>query len=986
MDGMFPKRSKPNPILSISQDSCQNLALAIHELVAMQTYSITPNQEALAQMASHIWDIATTSHARPLVILPTAGPNISLRLALDASRTPTSTILPEVHSLADWLLLAPDVFQLPQAQSNTERVLQTYASIDTHPALREWFTADGEGGAWALATAIVNACDLLSQSMVPQLAWDLDALDLEHGLGQAQAKLNEAIQQAYPKLAQDLVTKESAVLFAFWRYLSSVRDPVVHQHLALASHLHQWKIAPQTRRPLIWIETVEEHEAQVAAQQEFLKRCEAYIPVHRFTMDWTQVGLWFEAIDSDHPQSLKAQLIINQTALESKPITCLSAKRFEDLAWQATQCIERHLLAGRTQIALVAQDRLLARRTRALLSRLGAGLSIEDETGWKLSTTRAAAALHAWLELIRCPPQGPSATNLLEFLKNPFLDLTELLEITFEEMSVLLSELENMFLLKQASSSWVSFYLAIEAGASPEFDPRLHTLLQTIRQRVQIWQGRDMQNPYCVKALVQLEDDLSLFGMRAQLEKDAAGLQLLAMLQKLRIEQRQLPTLQMPISEWILLLKTKMEDEVYRELGSDASARVTILPLSATRLRRFDAVVMVGCDERQLPTYTEAPLFFSETLCQTLGGTNIAWQYRQQARDLSQLLASYPSIDLLWQSEGSSGEPLRASPWIVRLQALVPRLKTNEMTSPLRFASAMPIPMSNAKRLAGLPMPTRMSPSAYRALRSCPYQYYVRSLLGLRKHKELDDEVDASMIGQTVHQILRNFFQELKSTEARDPKILSDLQFRKDWMITHLNHASEQGFSRLLEGDQRVLGHLRDWQKQIPSFVQWQLERESEGWQFHDAERKLGFEFTFWDDHQHLHQIRIEGYADRIDIKPNGLSLAILDYKHQTREKVEGRSEQLLDDPQLLLYAKALSTEGSVDQLDWVALKMNPKKKIASERSIAIADIPQAMVQLDKQLQNDLGAIWSGDAMHAFAPESTCRYCEARGICRKGMW
>ncbi len=974
----------PNPILSISHDSCQNLALVLSEPVVMQTYSISPNQDALRQIAQQIWAIAVASNARPLVILPTAGPNLSLRLAFENNRPSQHLLLPEVHSLADWLALAPDGLRLPQPQSNTERVLQTYASIQTHPNLRAWFTAEGEGGAWSLANAIVSACDLLSQSVVPQLAWSNDHLGLEEGIERVQMKLTQAIADAYPRLAQELVTKESAVLLAFWRYLSSVRDPVITQHLALTSHLQQWQMNPQTRRPLIWIETIEENEAQARAHQAFLDRCEVLIPVHRFVMDWTEVGLWSETMEID--VSHDEQLHTNRAALNTKQITCLSAKRFEDLAWEATHRIERHLHAGRTQIALVAQDRLLARRTRALLARLGPGLSIEDETGWKLSTTRAAAALHAWLELLRCPPQGPSAIALLEFLKNPFIDISGLLNITPDEIALLISELENILLLKQARASWISFYLAIEAGASPEFDPRLHRLLQAIRERVSVWQNHEAQNLPCAKALAQLQDDLSYFGMRHQFEQDAAGLQLLAMLAKLRLEQGKLPTLRMPLAEWILFLKTRMEEEVYREQASDVSARVTILPLSATRLRRFDAVIVVGCDERQLPSYGETPLFFSESLSQTLGGSDIARQYRQQARDLSQLFASYSYIDLLWQSEGASGEPLRASPWIVRLQEHLPQLATRESSRFARSALVRPMTMSQASRLDGLPMPTRMSPSAYRALRACPYQYYVRSLLGLRKRKDLDEELDASVIGQTLHQILRNFFQELKSTEARDAQIVNDVEFRKAWMITHLMRASEQGFSRLLEGDQRVLGHLRDWQKQIPSFVEWQLERESHGWRFHDAERKLGFEFNFSDEHGQFHQIRIEGYTDRIDVKPNTSSLAILDYKHQSREKVLERGTQLMDDPQLLLYAKALSTQGPIDQLDWVSLKMNLKKKGADQRSIGITEIPLAMRQLDAQLQNDLGSVWSGAAMRAFAPESTCRYCDARGICRKGMW
>lgn len=984
MDEIAHQRAIPNPILSISHDSCQNLAPALSEPVAMQTHLIIPNHDALTQMAQNIWAIAAASNERPLVILPTAGPNLSLRLALEANRASNTMPLPEVHSLADWLALAPNGLHLPMPQSHTERILQTYATMQTHPNLRAWFTAEGEGGAWSLASAIVSACDLLSQSVLPQLAWNIEQLDLEQGIEQVQSKLTQAITEAYPRLAQELVTKESAVLLAYWRYLSSERDPIMTQHLALVSHLHQWKMNPETRRPLIWIETIEENESQARSDEGFLGHCEAFIPVHRFVMDWNSIGLWPETMDTH--ASKDEQLQINRSALLEKHMTCLSAKRFEDLAWEATRCIESHLLAGRTQIALVAQDRLLARRTRALLARFGSGLSIEDETGWKLSTTRAAAALHAWLELLRSPPQGPSANTLLEFLKNPFLDISQLLETTPNEIAVLISELEGMLLIKQARASWVSFYLAIEAGASSEYDPRLHRLLQSIRERVSLWQGREMQNLLCARALEQLQDDLSHFGMRDQFERDAAGLQLLAMLDKLGLEQSRLPSLRMPLAEWVIFLKTRMEEEVYREQGSDALARVTILPLSATRLRRFDAIVMVGCDERQLPSYSETPLFFSETLCQTLGGTDMAWQYRQQARDLSQLLASYSYIDLLWQSEGASGEPLRASPWIMRLQANLPQLATREANRFARSAEARPIEMSQATRLDGLPMPTRMSPSAYRALRACPYQYYVRSLLGLRKRKDLDEALDASMLGQTLHQILRNFFQELKSTEARDAKRMSDLEFRKDWMITHLMHASEQGFSRLLEGDQRIVGQLRDWQKQIPSFVEWQLERESQGWRFHDAERKLGFEFNFSDEHGQFHQIRIEGYADRIDQQPNTSLLSILDYKNQSREKVMERSAQLMDDPQLLLYAEALSAQGPIDQLDWVALKMNLKKKDASKRSVTIAEIPLAMQQLHAQLQSDLGSVWSGGAMRAFAPESTCRYCDARGICRKGMW
>jgi ATP-dependent helicase/nuclease subunit B len=71
---------------------------------------------------------------------------------------------------------------------------------------------------------------------------------------------------------------------------------------------------------------------------------------------------------------------------------------------------------GKKQIAIIPQDRMVARRVRALLER--ADIAVSDETGWKLSTTRAAAVLAAWLELVASNAQ---TIALLDFLKSPFL-------------------------------------------------------------------------------------------------------------------------------------------------------------------------------------------------------------------------------------------------------------------------------------------------------------------------------------------------------------------------------------------------------------------------------------------------------------------------------------------------------------------------------------------------------------------------------------
>ena len=200
----------------------------------------------------------------------------------------------------------------------------------------------------------------------------------------------------------------------------------------------------------------------------------------------------------------------------------------------------------------------------------------------------------------------------------------------------------------------------------------------------------------------------------------------------------------------------------------------------------------------------------------------------------------------------------------------------------------------------------------------------------------------------------------------------------------------------MIEGDARVMGSLRDWQKQIPSFIDWQLQREQAGWQYFDGELKVGFDLPFTDTQGNFRTIRIEGYADRFDVHAHDGQLAsVIDYKNQRFERVKQRAEHLLDDPQLLMYARAANEEQEsykligrqVKQAEWVALKADLSKgEQKAARSQEVLEMPEMMVQFSVQITQDVESLWSKKPMHAFAPDGVCQYCEARGICRKGVW
>ena len=173
-----------------------------------------------------------------------------------------------------------------------------------------------------------------------------------------------------------------------------------------------------------------------------------------------------------------------------------------------------------------------------------------------------------------------------------------------------MAQLEDILIASQAKSGWETFYMAIERanayaatlGAVP--NEALLKILQFVRERHYAWQELDLR---CSSAYVLLQQNLQDTGMGSALEKDAAGKQLLEVINTFDLRSSDYQDLVMRLPEWISLIKSVLEEASYEEAGKEAVATLSILPLSSTRLRQFDAVVVVGCDEQQLPAFSEPP-------------------------------------------------------------------------------------------------------------------------------------------------------------------------------------------------------------------------------------------------------------------------------------------------------------------------------------------------------------------------------------------
>jgi ATP-dependent helicase/nuclease subunit B len=426
--------------------------------------------------------------------------------------------------------------------------------------------------------------------------------------------------------------------------------------------------------------------------------------------------------------------------------------------------------------------------------------------------------------------------------------------------------------------------------------------------------------------------------------------------------------------EWLSLLGSMLEDASYIESNPRQSASVTILPLSATRLRRFDAWVMVGCDDTQLPSLSDSPMFLSAQLRKLLGCKTQEAEFTQQAMDLSQLMTSHPHWRMIWQSVGATGEPRQPSPWLQRLYVNHTDFLKDKLETLLSPYDANPIHQPKPTLPDDFVKSASISPSAYRALRECPYRYYVTRLLGLRERSGLDAEVDLSLVGKTLHAALYDFYHGLKTQALETDNVYERTKLLKQ----RLYAISHKHFKPLLEVDGRWLAAWIEWETLIPSWIDWHIQREQSGWVFHDGEKQVGFDLQ-----TRFGEIRVSGFADRLDIHPQE-GVEVIDYKFSSKTSITKKKNNLQDDPQLVIYAKAVNGHDMVDRhsttsASWISVK-------EGEARVEVDDLQDQMNELPAQMIADIESLWGGAPMAASAPDSICQYCQARGICRKGMW
>ena len=894
------------------------------ESMTPTTRHIPPGPGFWPQVAQHLVDDAGTMTAHPdlssaLVLVPAWHHAALLRRAL-ADRLGPSFIPPRIRTLASWLSQYPPEAGAQGTASSGERLMSLYASLRELPWLKKLFAARRNTDLMPLAQTLLAICDELTAALLPAALAQPETIE---------DRWHAALSQLSPRAAA-LLSDEARLVWNIWLAERDARDPGIRLHAAMQ------RAASAATLPLYWCAPAPAN----ALEESFLNAYALRQSVHLMILDWSQSispavynAAWPELMDDAMQTSAAFGPL--ETPIG---ISLYEAAGMEDEAQRAAQTIIDWLNNGKRRIALIPQDRVVARRVRALLER--AQVVVSDETGWKLSTTRVAAVLHAWLALAA---SGGEVATLLDFLKSPFLFDDD------QRAAQQRADIEQALLAGGISAGWSLMLTALAPF------PQTIPLIEAIAREVQRCSGR--------KTLIEWADaTLGAFdalGMASAMAEDMAGAQIIALLDQIRLEGEQLEE-RFSLAEWRALVDLQMEQTVFVAPRSDQ--RVMMVPLNGTSLREFDAAIVLGADSDHLPSRPAETLFFANVVRRELGLATRESRQRQQLRELTALLISCPEVVLSWQG-WRSGETNTPSPWLQRLELVLdstgcPKLPAHSPRLTQKMLNAAPalMPRPTAPAL----MPERLSASGYNSLVVCPYQFFASRMLRLSAADELSELPQKRDYGEWLHQILKQYHDTVREQGV-------PVEQREVCMAS----VSDAVFSDILQKNLAALGYQSRWGKIMNAYVAWANTHEAEGWQFGFGEQ--------WQERLLSWQggsIKLVGQIDRIDVREDGERL-VLDYKSSKKDKLNNRLKTLED-----------------HQLPFYGLLLDPPPAAAAY--VAIDDEKPALAKADNYatwrdgLQSQIIANWQamseGASLPASGTQKNCDWCDARGLCRKGAW
>jgi ATP-dependent helicase/nuclease subunit B len=632
---------------------------------------------------------------------------------------------------------------------------------------------------------------------------------------------------------------------------------------------------------------------------------------------------------------------------------------FEEEAEAAAAQVLEHLRLGERPVVLIAQDRLLVRRVRALLER--AATVLLDETGWTLSTTRAAAQLMSLLLVAR---GGATADQLFDWLKGGTR--------WQREAPAAVAAIEAA---SRKHGAWRMHAIAAlrlgDAAAAGVRDEVL-AVLEPLRARAPQPLGDWLQS---------VARALDRAGVLASLRADAAGATVLAVtgidggaadssLGRLAADADPIS-----LSEFTQWVDEALEGATFRPQADvdDRGATglegidVVITPLARAMLRPFAAAVLPGADDARLGRFAADDSLLLRSTRDLLGIARPEARVDAELLAFAQLLA-LPQVTLLHRRADGT-EPLAPSPFVERLALAL--AESNDRLCPWRDPSLLrrlaAAPTRRAAASAPSRVPLRLSATSFEDLRACPYRFFARRMLGLAEDEELDGDLGKRDYGAWLHRVLHEFHER---RQAQSAGLADDAA------------ALRAAAAAVLAADGFDAAEFLPWSASfeafVPRYASWLRRREARGARWTRGEAEFSVRLP------DLEGTELHGRLDRIDkvIEAGTETLELIDYKTGSESRLIEQVREPLEDTQLAFYA---SLVGAADarplKATYLALEARPELA-----EIEHKDVAASAAALVAGIAIDLRRLRGGAGLMPLGEGEACRYCEARGLCRRDHW
>lgn len=678
--------------------------------------------------------------------------------------------------------------------------------------------------------------------------------------------------------------------------------------------------------------------------------------------------------DPEENLKLRAEAFAQQHAdpVSERLRTCAADSPEQEAQAIALQ-VRLWLLDGMQSIAIISEDRLLARRVRALLE--SSQIELEDAGGWALSTTSAAAVLERWLETLE---EDFACGPLLDVLKSPFISFDDreahIIQVRHLEQDIILHE--NISRGLERYRHHLDRRSERLPGWSQPMRHSIHRMLNRVEHAASEMLPLLHGNHPASEFLQSLETGIRELGLLEALEQDSAGQRLLEALQELK-QAASLFDIPLGWLEFRNWLGRHLETSVFHSASTPGCVR--LLTLEQSQLQKFDAAVIAGCSSDKLPAPPSVSAFFNQRVRSELGLDTWSDTLSLKLHHFCRSLFSARQLLVTWHTE-RDGEPVSASPWVELLSIFHKKAWTQDLRDKtlIRWLQS-PLSRPASPNTAALPekqtspapqaapdlQPNVWSASTHQRIVDCPYRFFAADMLGLKARDEIREALARSDYGSMVHRILQAFHSDLDNLPGpwSGPVTVNN----QDDALAMLTTISKAVFRFSVEENFQARSWLKQWLLIAPAYIQWEVRRQQQ-WHLRSVEFEGRKPITT--------QLDIKGRIDRIDEQAEGI--AVVDFKTGTPP----RAADVICGEAVQLTSYALLAGEQVAQLDYLELKDDTKMLTCAEGE----SLQQLLAATLARLADLDASIQAGRSLPAWGDPKVCRYCEFDGVCRRAMW